>query len=81
MGSLVRLKSGKLAIVSQRGKRDALSPVVMSFYSVTSNHYNEIKRIDLSQYDDEIVSGVRPEDFKLNLSKFFQEVFISQAPN
>ena len=81
VGSLVRLKSGKLAIVSQRGKRDALSPVVMSFYSVTSNHYNEIKRIDLSQYDDEIVSGVRPEDFKLNLSKFFQEVFISQAPN
>ncbi|HBU52064.1 MAG TPA: metal-dependent phosphohydrolase, partial [Alteromonas australica] len=80
VGSLVRLKSGKLAIVSQRGKRDALSPVVMSFYSVTSNHYNEIKRIDLSQYDDEIVSGVRPEDFKLNLSKFFQEVFISQAP-
>lgn len=81
VGSLVQLTSGKLAIVSQHNKDDVLSPVVMSFYSVSDNHYNEITRIDLSQCDDEIVSGVRPEDFKLNLSHFFQEVFLHKAPS
>jgi len=80
VGSLVKLKSGKLAIVSQQGKEDMLSPVVMTFYSIASNHYNEIKRVDLSKYDDEIISGVRPDDFNINLSKFFQEIFIHQAP-
>ena len=52
----------------------------MTFYSVTSQHFKEVKRIDLSQYDDEIVSGVRPEEFSLNLPKFFKDVFINQMP-
>lgn len=80
VGSLVRLKSGKLGIVSQPGKADLLSPVVMTFYSTNSGHYNEIKRLDLSKSDDEIVSGVRPDDFGINLPKFFREVFIHQTP-
>ncbi|WP_421133752.1 HD-GYP domain-containing protein [Alteromonas sp. A079] len=81
VGSLVRLKSGKLGIVSQQNKADAVSPIVMTFYSVKSNHFNEVKRIDLSKMDDEIVSGVRPDEFNLNLPKFFQEVFVHQVPN
>ncbi|GEA13422.1 HD-GYP domain-containing protein [Alteromonas sp. KUL49] len=81
VGSVVRLKSGKLGIVSQQGKEDMLSPVVMTFYSATSNHYNEIKRLDLSLVDDEIVSGVRPDDFNINLGKFFREVFVHQMPD
>ena len=80
VGSLVRLKSGKLGIVSQAGKTDLLSPVVMTFYSTNSGHYNEIKRLDLSKTDDEVVSGVRPDDFGINLPKFFREVFIHQVP-
>jgi HD-GYP domain-containing protein (c-di-GMP phosphodiesterase class II) len=81
VGSLVRLKSGKLGIVSQQNKSDAVSPIIMTFYSVKSNHFNEVKRIDLSKIEDEIVSGVRPDEFNLNLPKFFQEVFVHQAPN
>lgn len=80
IGSLVKLKSGKLGMVCQQGKSDLLSPVVMTFYSINSNHYNEIKRVDLSKVDDEIVSGVRPDDFNINLPKFFKDVFIHQAP-
>ncbi|BFT29395.1 HD-GYP domain-containing protein [Alteromonas sp. D210916BOD_24] len=80
VGSLVRLKSGKLGIVSRANPKDPVSPHVMTFYSVTSQHFNEVKRIDLSQYDDEIVSGVRPEEFNLNLPKFFKDVFINQMP-
>ena len=81
VGSLVKLKSGKLGIVSKINPKDPVSPHVMTFYSVTSSHFNEIKKIDLSHYDDEVVSGVRPEDFRLNLPKFFKEVFVHQAPD
>jgi HD-GYP domain-containing protein (c-di-GMP phosphodiesterase class II) len=81
VGSLVKLKSGKLGIVSKINPKDPVSPHVMTFYSVTSSHFNEIKKIDLSHYDDEVVSGVRPEEFRLNLPKFFKEVFVHQAPD
>lgn len=80
VGSLVKLKSGKLGIVSKINPKDPISPHVMTFYSVTSNHFNEIKKIDLSHYNDEVVSGVRPEEFRINLPKFFKEVFVHQAP-
>ena len=80
VGSLVRLKSGKLGIVSKANPKDPVNPQVMTFYSVTSQHFNEVKRIDLSLYEDEIVSGVRPEEFNLNLPKFFKDVFINQMP-
>ena len=80
VGSLVRLKSGKLGIVSKANPKDPVNPQVMTFYSVTSQHFNEVKRIDLSLYEDEIVSGVRPEEFNLNLPKFFKDVFINQIP-
>ena len=80
VGSLVRLKSGKLGIVSKLNPKDPVSPHVMTFYSVTSQHFNEVKRVDLSLYDDEIVSGVKPEEFSLNLPKFFKDVFVNQMP-
>lgn len=81
VGSLVRLASGKLGIVCQAGASDIMSPTVMTFYSVNSGGgYREIKRLDLSQTDDEIVSGVRPNDFNIDLPKFFREVFVHQVP-
>ncbi|WP_334063354.1 HD-GYP domain-containing protein [Alteromonas genovensis] len=80
VGSLVKLKSGKLGIVSKINPKDPINPHVMTFYSVTSNHFNEIKKIDLSLYNDEVISGVRPEEFRINLPKFFKEVFVRQAP-
>ncbi|WP_088332533.1 HD-GYP domain-containing protein [Lacimicrobium sp. SS2-24] len=79
VGSLVKLKSGKLAIVTRANKEDPLSPVVMTFYSVRAGHYNEIKQLDLSKVQDEIESSVRPEEFKINLTKFFKEVFLKQV--
>lgn len=81
VGSLVRLKSGKLGIICKAGTSDLLSPVVMTFYSINSGSYSEIKRLDLSKSGDEIVSGVRPTDFGINLPKFFREVFIHQVPD
>ncbi|WP_100642280.1 HD-GYP domain-containing protein [Alteromonas facilis] len=81
VGSLVKLRSEKLALVSSPGKKDPLSPVVMSFYSIRNNAHSEIKRIDLSKVEDEIVAAVKPSEFKMNLPKFFREVFIHQMPD
>ena len=80
VGSLVKLSSGKLGIVSQKNSSNLLTPVVMTFYSVNSGHYSEIKRLDLAKSSDEIVASIGPEEFALNLPKFFSEVFIHQMP-
>lgn len=76
VGSLVKLKSGKLGIIVKANKEDPLKPLIMSFYSIRTGHHTEIKRVDLAKVDDEIESSVRPDDFKLNLTKFFREVFV-----
>ncbi|RDV24346.1 HD-GYP domain-containing protein [Alteromonas aestuariivivens] len=81
VGSLVKLKSGKLGIVTQLGKSDLLKPVIMTFYNVNAGHYSEIKQLDLSRADDDIVSVVRPDEFGINLPKFFRDVFLHQIPD
>lgn len=81
VGSLVKLKSGRLGIIAKQHPEDLLAPVVMTFYSISGGHFSEIKRIDLFQVDDEIESGVRPDDFGINLPKFFKDVFINQVPD
>ncbi|XOV78808.1 MAG: HD-GYP domain-containing protein [Aestuariibacter sp.] len=76
VGSLVKLKSGKLGIIVKANKADPLKPLVMSFYSIRTGHHTEIKRVDLAKVDDEIEVSVRPDDFKISLTKFFREVFL-----
>ena len=76
VGSLVRLKSGKLGIIIKANKEDPVKPMVMCFYSIASNAHTELKRVDLSKVQDEIISTVRPDEFKINLTKFFKEVFL-----
>ena len=79
VGSLVKLKSGKLGIVSRRNPSNLLQPQVMTFYSVNSGHFQEVKRIDLAKGKDEIESSIGPDEFAINLPKFFTDVFIPQA--
>lgn len=76
VGSVVKLKSGKLAIIVQANKEDPVKPLVMCFYSTKSSAHTELKKLDLSKVEDEIISTVRPDEFKINLSKFFREVFL-----
>jgi HD-GYP domain-containing protein (c-di-GMP phosphodiesterase class II) len=76
VGSLVQLESRKLAIVSQRQSAHPLHPIVMVFYSLKTQLHTEIHRLDLSQCDDNIVAGVRPEEFKMSLSGFFKNAFL-----
>lgn len=75
LGSLVRLNSDKLAIISKRNPVEPLEPVVMAFYHVHGRVHTDIERIDLSQVDDHIVSGIRPEEFAISLPNFFKKAF------
>ncbi|NVK55678.1 MAG: DUF3391 domain-containing protein [Alteromonadaceae bacterium] len=81
IGSLVKLQSGKLGIISRKNESSLLHPQVMTFYSINSGNFQEIKRIDLSKSSDEIESSIGPDEFSINLPKFFSEVFINQVDN
>ncbi|MCC2603816.1 HD-GYP domain-containing protein [Planctobacterium marinum] len=76
VGSLVKLKSGKLGIIVKANKDEPIKPLVMCFYSVTSGAHTELKRVDLAKVADEIECTVRPNEFKINLTKFFRDIFL-----
>lgn len=76
-GSLVRLTNGKLGIVVKPNAKFPLEPTVVVFYNLKSNHYEETKTLDLRRSNAEIAASVKPEEFGLNLTKFFKEVFFN----
>lgn len=77
VGTLVKLKSSKLGIVTQTNFVEPLKPVVKVFYHVRSNMYTEIRDIDLATSVDEIDCCVKPENFKIDLAKFFKTAILS----
>ena len=76
VGSLVLLKSGKLAIVTETNFTEPLKPVVKVFYNTKTNHYMEIRDIDLTQSSEAIASSVKPDKFNLDLGRFFKEAIL-----
>jgi HD-GYP domain-containing protein (c-di-GMP phosphodiesterase class II) len=59
-GSMVKLKSGRLAIVVEQGEASLLKPVVKAFYSTKASEPIAPELIDLSRSADEIVSRETP---------------------
>ena len=78
VGTLVKLKSGKLAFVSQVNLQKPLTPCVRVFYSIKHKQAIAIQELDLSKskYNDEIESCVQPHEFNLNILSFFKEAFL-----
>jgi len=72
VGSLVELKSKKVAIVEQRNVNDPTKPKVKSFYSSKMKHYINTQEIDLQHSKDEIVKGVRAKDLDLDMNKIVE---------
>jgi len=67
IGSLVRLKSGRLAVVVEQGEEDLTKPLVRVFYSVTQRVGIPYDDIDLARDGgDEILSRERPERWGFN---------------
>ncbi len=80
VGTLVKLASGKLGLISALNNNKPLNPFVKVFYNARLNQAIPIEEVDLSvsKYQDQIESCVRPEDFNLNLLGFFKMAFINQ---
>jgi HD-GYP domain-containing protein (c-di-GMP phosphodiesterase class II) len=72
VGTLVELGSNKLAIVESRNINDPTNPVVRSFYDAEEHKYEESQDIDLSNEEDFIVKGVKPDDFNLDMNKIME---------
>ncbi|MFT3735800.1 MAG: HD-GYP domain-containing protein [Rhodocyclaceae bacterium] len=65
-GSLVRLQSGRIAVVVEQSRDSLLAPVVLAFYSTKSNERFEPVLIDLSDKSskDAIASREDPDKWK-----------------
>jgi HD-GYP domain-containing protein (c-di-GMP phosphodiesterase class II) len=77
IGSLVKLASGKLAMVMRLNRLQPLSPVVMIFYNLTTK-LDEVTQLDLSKVEDEITGSVSPDDFGVSLSGFLRKSFFNK---
>ncbi|MFT6529927.1 MAG: HD-GYP domain-containing protein (c-di-GMP phosphodiesterase class II) [Psychrosphaera sp.] len=79
VGTLVQMKSNKLGIVIKSNKQNPLSPVVNIFYSVNNKSHIEPRIIDLAsaKVTDEIERSVKPEDFKIDMLRFFKQVLLN----
>lgn len=78
VGTLVKLNSGKLGLISRLNKQKPLHPYVRVFYNIRLNQAIPIKEVNLSEskYKDQIDCCIRPEEFNLNLLGFFKTAFI-----
>ncbi|MFT6990483.1 MAG: HD-GYP domain-containing protein (c-di-GMP phosphodiesterase class II) [Paraglaciecola sp.] len=77
VGSLVKLESGKLAMVMRLNKHQPMSPMVMIFYNLTTK-LDEVSQLDLSKVEDKIVGSVSPDDFGLELPGFLRQSFFNK---
>lgn len=75
VGSLVKLSNQKLAIVVKSNEQDPLRPVLKVFYNCTFKRYIDISIVDLAsnKVDIEIEAAVMPEDFGIDLTRFFRQ--------
>ena len=66
-GTLVKLKSGRLAVVSDQTTKSLTTPVVKVFFSTKVNEPIAPTLIDLSKMPDSIVSVENPDNWKFDL--------------
>jgi putative nucleotidyltransferase with HDIG domain len=66
VGSLIRLNSGRIAVVVEQSQSSLLAPIVLAFYSTQRSERFEPVRVDLSDRvaDDGIASREDPEKWK-----------------
>ncbi|GAA0810896.1 HD-GYP domain-containing protein [Colwellia asteriadis] len=78
IGTLVKLTSGKLGLISKLNKSKPLQPFVRVFYNTRLNQAIAMEEIDLihDKHQDQIDCCIKPEEFNINLLRFFKRAFI-----
>jgi HD-GYP domain-containing protein (c-di-GMP phosphodiesterase class II) len=73
-GSLVKLQSGRLAVVIEQSRGALLSPLVRVFFSTKSNEPIPVELLDLSKTADQIVSRESKTHWGFqNLDRFWND--------
>ena len=74
VGSLVKLKSQRIGMVTSSNPAQPLKPIVKVFYSAKSMYHLAVENIDLAEKHctDELEAAIKPEEFGLDLIKFFK---------
>ena len=67
-GTLVKLKSGRLAVVTDQSPKSLLTPFVKVFFSTKTNEPIFPALVDLSKVPDPIASVENPAKWKLDLN-------------
>jgi putative nucleotidyltransferase with HDIG domain len=77
IGTLVKLTSGKLGLISGLNKSQPLHPFVRVFYNTRLNQAIAMEELDLSQprYKDQIDCCIKPHEFNIDLLRFFKAAF------
>ncbi|MCK8127515.1 HD-GYP domain-containing protein [Pseudoalteromonas sp. 2CM39R] len=78
VGTLVKLESQKLGVVTHSNPTSPLKPQVKVFYHAKHARYTEVQDIDLanSRCHDSLESAVRPSDFNIDLIRFFKNAIL-----
>ncbi|MCL1043378.1 MULTISPECIES: HD-GYP domain-containing protein [Shewanella] len=71
VGSLVQLSDGRVGIVWEAKDRDALHPVLKTFYSVKHKRYTEVAMVDLLKSDLFIERGISPSSLDVDPTPFY----------
>lgn len=66
-GTLVKLKSGRLAVVAEQSTKSLTTPIVKVFFSTKLNEPIFQEMVDLSKSPDSIVSVENPANWKLDV--------------
>lgn len=69
VGTLLKLKSGRLGLVVEQSGKSLLTPIVKVFFSTRTNGHIPVEIIDMSKSEDSIVSAETPEQWGLDLGK------------
>lgn len=72
VGTLVKLKSGKLAVVMENSDTDQRTPLVKVIYHATNKRYLPVELLDLGKpgVQDEIDKAVDPDKWNIRLRDF-----------
>ncbi|WP_221074839.1 HD-GYP domain-containing protein [Agarivorans aestuarii] len=74
VGTLVKLKSGKLGVVVERNELKPLQPVIKQVFNTLTNTHTEVKLLDLSKFShEEIESSVSARDYGISLDRYLSE--------